>query len=279
VKSIGAVYLFAISLELGYSFDPGGEMNLVFASGLLFPQRLSGGSYFQFLPAKYPDACFPDVPVTGTVQERAEALAAQIAARFPNGEVNIVAHSMGGLDARYLLSHNLQGLANAGRVASLSTIATPHYGSAVADLLVGARPELEDPRRFAYDVVNRALAHLMFEFGALGDLTSGAAQQFNQQNPKLDHVRYFPYAGSGNGSFLLLPLHAYIESRGATTDEKTNDGLVSVASAKWPGDLVELPWPTDHVGEVGHNLNIGGKLKFDHLAAFDRVVQRIASMS
>src|SRR5260370_2498188 len=178
-------------------------MNHVFASGLLFPQKLSGGAYFQFLPAKYPEAWFPDVPVTGTVQQRAEALAAQIAARFPNGDVHIIAHSMAGLDARYLLSHNLQGLANPGRVVSLSTVATPHYGSPVADLLVGARPEPEDPRRFAYDVVSRALAHLMIEFGALGDLTSGAAQQFNQENHKLDHLRYFPYAGSGNGSFLL----------------------------------------------------------------------------
>jgi triacylglycerol esterase/lipase EstA (alpha/beta hydrolase family) len=160
------------------------------------------------------------------VQQRAEALAAQVAARFPNGKVHIIAHSMAGLDARYLLSHNLQSLANPGRVASLSTVATPHCGSPVADLLVGARPEPEDPRRF-----------------------------------------------------LLLPLHAYIESRGRTADEKTNDGLVSVASAKWPGELVEPPWPTDHVGEAGHSLNIGGKLKFDHVAAFDRVVQRIASAS
>jgi hypothetical protein len=119
----------------------------------------------------------------------------------------------------------------------------------------------------------------MIELGALGDLTSGAAQQFNQENHKLDHIRYFPYAGSGNGSFLLLPLHAYIQSRGSTADEKTNDGLVSVASARWPGDLVEPPWPTDHVGEVGHNLNIGGKLKFDHVAAFDRVVHNLVSAS
>ena len=94
---------------------------------------------------------------------------------------------------------------------------------------------------------------------------------------KLDHIRYFPYAGSGNGPFLLLPLHTYIESRGNTKDEKTNDGLVSVASAKWPGDLVEPPWPIDHLGEIGHNLNFDQTLKFDHLAAFDRVVQNAVS--
>jgi triacylglycerol lipase len=248
-------------------------MNLVFASGFLFPQKIAGGNYFQQLPGKYPDACFPEVPVAGTVQQRAQALADQIVGRFPQGEVHIIAHSMGGLDARYLLSHNLLGLTNPGRVVSLSTIAAPHHGSPVADLLVGARPESEDPRRFAYEVVSRALSHLSIQFGAVGDLTSGSAERFNHENPKLDHIRYLPYAGSGNGSFLLLPLHTYIESRGNTEDEKTNDGLVSVASAKWPGDLVEPPWRTDHLGEVGHNLNSFDRtLNFDHLAAFDRVV-------
>jgi hypothetical protein len=83
-----------------------------------------------------------------------------------------------------------------------------------------------------------------------------------------------PYAGSGNGSFLLLPTHTYIESRGSTDEERANDGLVSVASAKFPGDLVEAPWAADHLGEVGHNLNtFDQKLTFDHLAAFDRVIQ------
>lgn len=249
-------------------------MNIVFASGFLVPQKIAGGNYFQSLPAKYPDACFPEVPVAGTVQQRAMALADKIVGCFPQGEVHIIAHSMGGLDARYLLSHNLQGLANPGRVVSLSTIAAPHHGSPVADLLVGARPKWDDPRRFAFEVLSRALSHLSIQFGALGDLTTGFAERFNQENPKLDHVRYFPYAGSGNGSHLLLPLHTYLETHGNTEDEKTNDGLVSVASAKWPGDLVEPPWPTDHLGEVGHNLNtFDRKLNFDHLAAFDRVVQ------
>jgi triacylglycerol lipase len=249
-------------------------MNLVFASGLFFPQKIIAGNYFRNLPSKYPDACFPDVPVAGTVQERAHALANQIARRFPQGEMHIIAHSMGGLDARYLLSHNLLGLANPGRVTSLSTVATPHYGTPVADLLLGAKPQSKNPRRFAYEVVSRTLSLLSIHLGALGDLTSGFAEQFNQENPRLDHIAYFAYAGSGNGSFLLLPTHTYIESQGSTVEERTNDGLVSVASAKWPGELAESPWATDHLGEVGHSLNIfNQKLKFDHLAAFDRVVR------
>src|SRR5207249_8887306 len=43
--------------------------------------------------------------------------------------VNIVAHSMGGLDARYAISQ----LGLGGRVASLITIGTPHLGTPLAD--------------------------------------------------------------------------------------------------------------------------------------------------
>src|SRR5207237_2783185 len=150
-------------------------------------------------------------------------LAEQISRRFPHGEVHIIAHSMGGLDARYLLAQNLQCLVDRGRVVSLSTIATPHRGSPVADLLVGPKPDLLDSRRFAYETVSRALSQLLaIQFGALGDLTTGFAEQFNRDNPKLDHIRYFAYAGSGNGSFVLLPTHPYIEFHGKTVAEDTS---------------------------------------------------------
>jgi len=252
----------------------GVQVNLVFASGFLLPQKIIGKSYFKDLPIVYPEACFTRVPVAGSVQQRAQMLAKQIAQRFPVGAIHIIAHSMGGLDARYLLTHNLLGLANPGRVVSLSTIATPHRGSPVADLLVGARPELKDPRRFAYDVISRTLSRLGVAFGALGDLTTGFAEQFNQDNPALDHVRYLPYAGCGKCSLLLIPTHTYIERCGDTADEKLNDGLVSVASASWPGPLFEPPWPTDHLGEVGHNVGLlGPRVKFDHLVAFDHVIR------
>src|SRR5580658_8847759 len=111
--------------------------NLVFASGVLVPQRIAGLDYFKGLAAHYPaeTTLFAPVSLLGSVQLRAQQLAAAIAAKFPAGEVHIIAHSMGGLDARCLLAQNLAGLA--GRVVSLSTISTPHHGSPVADMLVG----------------------------------------------------------------------------------------------------------------------------------------------
>ncbi len=55
-----------------------------------------------------------------------------------------------------------------------------------------------------------------------------------------------------------------------------NDGLVSVASAQWPGtQLAEPPWPADHLAEVGYDLDHpASKPKFDYLGAITRVVER-----
>lgn len=46
-------------------------------------------------------------------------------------KVNIIAHSKGGLDARYLIS----GLHMEDQVASLTTISTPHRGSELLNIL------------------------------------------------------------------------------------------------------------------------------------------------
>src|SRR5436190_277798 len=46
-----------------------------------------------------------------------------------DGKVIIIAHSMGGLDARYMISR----LGMADRVAALVTLSTPHHGSPYAD--------------------------------------------------------------------------------------------------------------------------------------------------
>lgn len=253
-------------------------MNLVFASGFLVPQAAFGQDYFRDLPKKYPDALFTTVSVLGSIANRAQELAAAISRKFPTGDVHIVAHSMGGLDSRYLLAKNLNGLA--GRVASLSTIATPHWGSPIADLLTGqAAPP------FLSALAAKVKALLFHEFpalethaGALSDLTTISAKQFNHDFPPTPGVSYYPYSGNGQGSIILIPAHLFIRLRGHTSEEQNNDGVVSVASASWPGALVETAWKTDHFGEIGYDLDAPGfKTSFAYLDEFDKVVARAAA--
>lgn len=247
-------------------------MNLVFASGFLIPQTILHVNYFRSLPARYPEALFPEVPVDGHVRDRAPLLAQRIKERFPNGDIHVIAHSMGGLDTRFLLCNNLEGLAV--RIKSLSTVSTPHRGSPVADLLLGLLPAIDaSPVRAVLNSFRSVRA------GALDDLTTAFAVQFNQQNPNLPNVRYYSYFGTGHISLALKPTHAFIASRGTTAEEKSNDGIVSLASAKWPVDLVEPPWSADHLAQVGHNLDTLDLISsFDHQAAFARIIHRVSSV-
>lgn len=68
------------------------------------------------------------VPPASSIARRAAVLADAVR-DVPEKKVNIIAHSMGGLDALYAISK----LELAGRVASLTTIGTPHRGTPVAD--------------------------------------------------------------------------------------------------------------------------------------------------
>ncbi|MGI8745694.1 MAG: esterase/lipase family protein [Bryobacteraceae bacterium] len=177
-------------------------MNLVFASGVLIPQMLAGQEYFRAVKAKYPDALFPRVPVLGGIPQRAQKLAGSIEQKFPAGLVHIIAHSMGGLDSRYLLSKDLNGLAR--RVASLSTLCTPHLGTPIADFIVAPRPDISNfAEHVLYETITEAMRVLGWPAGAAGDLTTVSARRFNEQNPDRPGVRYFAYAGVGLESFGL----------------------------------------------------------------------------
>jgi len=247
-------------------------MSIVFASGFLLPQKLKGLDYFRDARKRFPDALFPRVDLAAGVEQRANQLAQQIENAFPNGRVDIVAHSMGGLDARFLLSHNLRGLTP--RIATLSTIATPHRGSPLADLLVGPTPL--GPQRLVYEIVKDAMARLGYSIGGFESLTTGAAVRFNQLCADVPEVHYFAYAGCGPRSYALRAGGWLIEKAASTADERENDGLVSVASAQWPGtQLVEPAWPADHLAEVGYDLDRpSAKPGFDYLGAISRVVDR-----
>lgn len=233
------------------------------------PQRIAAFDYFKDLAKHYPaeTTLFPPVSPLGSVALRALELADRIAKQFPTGEVHIIAHSMGGLDARCLLAKNLNGLADAGRVVSLSTISTPHHGSPVADLLLRHPIGLEFPFRDFLAQFASANAH------ALLDLTTTGAPGFTEKDP-VPGIRYFAYAGAGLGSALLFPTHVLIETR-----EGENDGMVSVQSATWPVNLAESKWDgADHFAEVGYDLNRPDlATPFDFQGAIARIVKRATS--
>ena len=254
-------------------------MNLVFASGFLLAQHVLGINYFRGLQDHIAQtgvkALFPQVPPTARCDVRAGILADAIQRAYPDGPIHIIAQSMGGLDSRTLIGRNLRGLSSPGRVASLTTLSTPHRGSPIADLLVGPRPV--DERRHLYEGISQGLRLLGIDIGALADLTTQAASAMPDVARTHQHIRYRSFFASGrNGprptSVALALMHKHIR----TVTGQENDGLVAKDSAKY-GEFQQPFWTCDHTDMIGHNLDTAdlGLFQFDHLAAFDDVISEL----
>ena len=145
-------------------------------------------------------------------------------------KVNLIAHSKGGLDCRYAITH-----AGAGeRVASLTTVNTPHRGCLFADELLGrisARVQNAIARR--YNRAARLLGDREPDFlRAVRDLTASSCARFNEQTPDLPGVLYQSVGSvmrrAASGKFPLnmtYPLVRHFDGE--------NDGLVAVESMPW----------------------------------------------
>ncbi len=191
-------------------------------------------------------------------------------------KVNIIAHSMGGLDARYMISH----LGYGNKVASLTTIATPHRGTAIADIALGLMP---GPMEDALDVIAwlagctvDGVDYLSCRQSAIAgaeDLTiSYVVNVFNPATPDNPDVKYYSYAGkTGWGSIdvtdplLLIPYEILLIVEGE------NDGLVSVNSAVWGNFLGTIH--ADHLDEIGQLL--GSTQGFNHYKFYEDIAKML----
>ncbi|PGG98488.1 hypothetical protein AJ79_08860 [Helicocarpus griseus UAMH5409] len=170
------------------------------------------------------DVITAPVPPSGSIEQRAEELMKGIESRIQGEEVNIIARTRG-LDSRYMISRLRP---TKFRVLSLTTIATPHRGSAFADYVFGQIGET----RVAH--IYDALARLKIESGAFRQLTQKYMQEeFNPNTPDIDDVRYFSYGASLTPSMwsVFRQSHRIIDQ-----EEGPNDGIVSVRSSKWGGE-------------------------------------------
>jgi triacylglycerol lipase len=156
-----------------------------------------------------------------------------------DGRVVIVAHSMGGLDARYMITH----LGMESRVAALVTLSTPHRGSPYADWC------FRQLGRFGAFRVLRAVG---LDVGAANDLTTEACARFNERTPDAPGVRYLSVSAA-RPFWQITPL-LFQPYRIIQSAEGDNDGLVSVRSASWSEHLGT--WPADHLHLVNRRLTI-----------------------
>lgn len=153
---------------------------------------------------------------------------AEVLAETGARKVNLIAHSKGGLDARYMISR----LGMGDKVASLTIVSTPHRGSAFADV---ATKLLPDEHGLSYGAVD-LLGKLMGDKGpqsalAIAELTRASMEKFNAETPDADGVHYQSF-GTRMTSLLDDPL--FVPSYEVVKKyEGENDGMVSVASYQW----------------------------------------------
>ena len=260
-------------------------MNIVLAHGFLGFKQLLGVEYFNGVSAHLEQqghqVLVTQVDPLGNINERGSQLGQQISARFgqpvePAQKVHIIAHSMGGLDARFCLSPRNPGNI-ASLVASLTTIGTPHRGSPVADLL-HAPARLAHLPELIVRPVKKMVDELTRHFTGLHDLTTENTARFDDDYPDHAGVRYFAVGGQGRlkgraTCELLWLTHALVQFV-----EGANDGLVSVESAKH-GETIT--WDADHADDIGHdldNLPTTTPIHFQHLPAYTRLVERLAHL-
>lgn len=143
-------------------------------------------------------------------------------------KVNIIAHSKGGLDSRWMITHLDRGL----HVASLTTIATPHRGSRTADLLLRFPDWLVRAAACACDLWYRLLGDQKpASYEVFRGLTTGQMEVFNRETPDMDGVFYqsFAFVMKHLWSDLLLWFPCLV----VRMAEGPNDGLVTPGSAAW----------------------------------------------
>jgi triacylglycerol lipase len=158
------------------------------------------------------------------------------------GKVVIVAHSLGGLDARYMI-HKL-GMAD--RVAALLTITTPHRGSPYADWCARHLGK----RLGGFELME----FLGLDVDAIRDLTTERCARFNEKITDVPGVQYFSVTAAREWRKCApFVLHSHKVIADAEGD---NDGLVSVRSGTWGTHL--CTWRADHF----HTINKRYVLEF-----------------
>ncbi|KAL1961851.1 hypothetical protein VTN77DRAFT_975 [Rasamsonia byssochlamydoides] len=116
------------------------------------------------------------------------------------------------------------------KVRSLTTIVTPHRGSAVADYFVERVNSNFTRLRRLSSLVDR----VKIDARAFSQLTRKYMQEeFNPNIPDVEHVKYFSYGALFHPGLFSIFRHFH---RILEKTEGPNDGLVSVASSKWGGD-------------------------------------------
>ncbi|WP_437941932.1 esterase/lipase family protein [Sorangium sp. So ce341] len=207
------------------------------------------------------------VPQFDSTEARGEALLAQIediVARTGRGKVNLIGHSHGGLDVRYVAA------VRPDLVASVTTIGSPHQGAELASYL---QENLRDggfaqgALSFLANSLGTVLSLLSGQtspqdsLAAVRSLSAEGMREFNALYPaglpegrcgqgaaEENGVRFFSWSGTGIVTSLLDPTDLSLGLISKLYSE-SNDGMVGRCSSHF-GEVVRDDYGMNHLDEV-----------------------------
>jgi triacylglycerol lipase len=169
-------------------------------------------------------------------------------------KVNIIAHSKGGLDSRcFIWKYNYGD-----KVASLTTISTPHHGSLVADFIQNAKPLHTLAAKKSLEVLGKIYNDAYPNAYAVSyELTTGHLKEFNEI-VTMDERVYYQSIYSTMNYATDDPIFAsgFLYLKRVIGD---NDGLVSEYSARWGRNIIKVQGGISH----GQIIDVTGRTLFD----------------
>ena len=190
----------------------------------------------------------------GNYQSNAELLretVENVLSETKSEKVNLIAHSKGGIDSRYLIWKYDFG----DKIASLTTICTPHHGSEIADLIYSGKI-------IHSNIAKKALAIFGDFYGDINpdmynvnyQLTSGQMKEFNEKIG-MDHRVFYQslYTTMSNSLDHLVFFYSYRYLKYISGD---NDGLVSERSAQWGNTIKKIKGGISHAEILDYKKHI-----------------------
>lgn len=197
---------------------------------------------------------YGDIAFADGLETRSAELARSIdeaLAKHQQPKVHLLGHSMGGIDARYLVAHNPEA---ARKVATVTSLGTPHLGISLAEYIL---------ENGANDLIKFA-KELELDFTGFQTLTRAAMRAFNEANRQAEasnDIIYTTYAAWQPIEDVFGPLRFTWEL--INQEEGKNDGLVAAVSQAWQAEVVaddgqrksinqrDFPFPADHLNQTG----------------------------
>ena len=217
-----------------------------------------------------------------------------------SARVNIIGHSQGGVDARYVAAQIPH------RVASVTTVATPHLGIKIGDVLL---KQTSGYTKVLAQAFFKALARPFYGdvakdaniVACLTSMTTSGMIDFNKKYPDQLGVAYFSIGGRsdkhlGENECVAPKAPPFITKYAKVKDPidpllyltskllaekhhspKPNDGMVQLAKVKWGTWLGCIP--ADHFDQVGQILgdSPGSGNSFSHITFYQDLAAWLVS--